>query len=181
MKTKTTILIAFIVCLAGCSQQDTYLEIGVTSDRAFLIPSSTSSCRAIKEATTTAPTEDISNKYFTVRGLKLIWKHPSNRLEVAMIRLRFKSRNLNADVNCQVAGDDLLALQDNWDGSVAPTGGGSRTEFVPDCNIKCGGIATVERTFSASGSIDVIGYMTESDGNQIPVKTTTPFVIENLN
>lgn len=184
MKKQTAILIILCLFLGSCSQnEDAFLEVTATNDRAFLIPADASSCKSIKTATATSPpSDDIAGKYFTVRGLKFKWKHTVNRVDIAMVRLKIKNRNLGGgEINCQIAGDELIYLAPiGWDGSILPVAGSSSVEQTTDCNLRCGGVTTEKKSFVAGGTIEVIGYMTEPNGDQAPVRASMPFSVENL-
>ena len=198
MLRKTTLSILVIAIVTGallgllsCSQGgDTYLEIKTLSPSSYLIPADTLSCKsqlvAIVSPTTPA-SNDVTGKYFTVRGLKFTWNHAYNALNIALIRLRFDNDGLNGSFKCDISGDELSALKYSaagvpWTASIPATGSYSnKTTVGMSCDLRCGGVTTKERSFKASGRIQVIGYMTEPDGNQIPVNVSTPFSIENLN
>jgi hypothetical protein len=192
---RITILILSLTALLSCSNnEDNFLELDMTSQKAFLIPSETASCRSIKSAEEAgeAAADDVTGKYFTVRGLRFYWKHAYNSFTISLIRISFKNKNITGDeFSCDVAGDDLESLLDLdpadnavdlWDGVLAanPNQTYSRVTTTTNCDIKCGGIETEDKSFVAGGRIDVIGFMTEPDGTQIPHKASTSFSIENI-
>ena len=198
MLRKTTLSILVIAIVTGalfgllsCSKgADTYLEIKTSSPTSYLIPAATSSCfdYYTSASTSVALSQSVSSKYFTVRGLKFNWNHAYNALTIAVIRLKFNDDNLNGEYKCDIGGDDLSALKYDtttfvtWTASIPATGSYSNTTTVAmSCDIRCGGITTKELGFRTTGRIQVLGYMTEPDGNQVPVNVSTPFSIENLN
>ena len=196
-KTALSILAAAVVsgsllALPSCANEDKYLEIVTSAESSYLIPASTLSCKgylAAKLGTTTQVTDDITSKYFTVRGLKFRWNHAYNSLTIALIRLRFNAEGLNGQYTCDISGDELSALSTAaavpytpWTASIPSTGDyNTKTEVQMNCDLRCGGITTKEISFKAPGRIQVIGFMSEPNGNQIPVNVSTPFSIENLN
>ncbi len=197
MLRKTTLSILVIAIVTGalfgllsCSKgADTYLEIKTASPTAYLIPASTFSCLDYYTADSTGDAlgQGVSGKYFTVRGLKFNWNHAYNALTIAVIRLKFNDGNLNGTYNCDIAGDQLSALKYDtttyvpWTSSIPATGSfSSITTVEMGCDLRCGGITTKEVGFRTTGRIQVLGYMTEPDGTQIPVNVSTPFSIENL-
>lgn len=195
MLRKTTLSILVIAIVTGallgllsCSQGgETYLEIKTASPTAYLIPAATSSCNDyfVAASTQTAAGQSISSKYFTVRGLSFNWNHAYDSLTIAVIRLKFQDENLNGEFKCDVGGDELSALKvtsgAKWTASIPATGSYSnKTSISMSCDLRCGGLTTKEVGFKTTGRIQVLGYMTEPDGTQIPVNVSTPFSIENL-
>lgn len=168
-----------LLLFAGCSSgEDTYLELSSLSSKTYLIPASTYSCKSLRIDRTIEP--DVSPNYFTLRNLSLDWRHAENTLTIALIRIRFNSILTKGEYDCNITGDDLLALKLNedetwfWDGTLAP-----KTIATTDCDIKCGGIA-VAGAGSATGTLEVIGYMTDPKGDETPVKARMNFNIESL-
>ncbi len=183
---------ATLISLPSCSTgDDNFLEIKTLSPSAYLIPAKTTSCASVlaSKISGDAPSSDINDKYFMVRGLKLTWGHAYNALSIALIRLRFTSDNLNGVYTCDISGDELTALNflavtpfTAWSASIPATGSyNTKTTTAMTCDLRCGGVTTKELGFRASGRIQVIGFMTAPDGEQVPVNVSQPFSIDNLN
>lgn len=192
---RTAALLLVCITFLGCSQEGpSYLEIDMSSSKGALIPASASSCKSKRAAELSGETatEDIEGKYFTVRGLKFYWKHAYNSYTVSLIRLKFKHRYIDGEeFSCDIAGDDLEALIDldpaaatytPWTGVINPHPDRNyerRVVVETNCDIRCGGIKTDEKSFVAGGRIEVIGFMTAPDGEQTPLKSAASFTIEN--
>jgi hypothetical protein len=193
-KVATLFIVAF--AFASCGTAEEFLTIDLLSDSAFLIPAETTSCRITKDRENSLPTDpaprDISPKYFTIRDITLIWKHAYNTLFVTGIFVKFKGSNLKSDYTCSIVDQDLFALIDGdpandfnyipWDTIMPPKEVGNydaEQTITTNCHLRCGGVSTVDRDFTMSGTIEVWGVHLTPDGVEIPVKTYHPFSIEN--
>jgi hypothetical protein len=203
MMRKTALSLALLFCIsmvafgtASCSQgNDSFLEVTTTNSTAYLIPAAASSCTntiSNLNSPTGTITPDIQSKYFTVRGLKFTWNHAYNTLNIALIRLNFTSDGLGGNYTCEIGGDELSSLKYapdtsippkyfGWSASIPPSGDyNKKVSVTMNCDIHCGGIKTQNTSFTATGSMDVVGYMTTPSGDQAPVHTSIPFSIENI-
>jgi hypothetical protein len=181
---RTTLLLSFAAFMLfgtlSCGSGEQFLDISFTGRQAFLIPSGTRSCYGIEQGNDFL---DVTEKHFSVRNMEFIWAHPDNVLTVAAIQLKFENPNLSgAEYSCTIAGDELLALVDSstWNGEIDPSGSSSaQTIQETFCNIKCGGVTTEETNFTANGTIEIIGYMTNAEDEDFPIRFRTGFSLVN--
>lgn len=169
----------------SCGNTDQYLDFTLAGNSAFLIPAEARTCVSIALGSTTT---SVKSKYFTVRNLEFLWAHPTNTLTIAVIKLKFKDSNFTSGTyECNISGDELSALVQYdlvnnafWDGTIDPSGAAGSTNIQETfCDLRCGGVSVKADapSFTAPGSIELIGYMTDPDGVEVPIRHSESFAI----
>lgn len=185
-KTIATSLSLLLVTFAGsrCStNEDEFFSIEVQSPKAYIIPAKTYSCKSIA---TIVETPDLDGPYFTVTRPKINWKHPYNHLWVIAINVTFDHPSLGGNYRCTIADEELRStvtigttMTSNINLSATQSFSNTNSATL-ECGLVCSGVNAEEKNFTARGKIEVIAVMETPQGEQIPVRTSTPFAIENL-
>lgn len=94
---------------------------------------------------------------------------------------------------CDFGGDRLLALNKNWwKHGEAVIGGGARESIynpgetwtptnpmLIDCNMYCGGLPA-DVAYTSTGTVEIIGFHVEDNGELTPNSAQTTITIESL-
>lgn len=186
---------ALVILSGGCSSEKNDLAIKAYFEKTYVIEAEASSCYAKRAASSdAAPVTDITSSYFQIQKFGFYWPFDNRAFIISSLRLKFMNPNFDGGVyKCNFAGDRLLALNSNWwKHGEAVVGGGIRdsiylagTQWTPtqlmqiDCSMYCGGLPS-EVGYTATGTVEVIGFHVESNGELTPNSAQTTITIENM-
>lgn len=166
----------FLLSCGGPEEVNSDAVITLTSKKVYLIPNTTSSCKAIADglATSTAAAKDITSKYFTLRNVSLAWNGPTD-FAIAYIQVSFQSAQLTIS-SVIISEDELKAAITGFNGTI-PAGG----TLTTSCNLKIGGIAVsddLNQDFEFTATVKMVGsYLDGTD--EKPASTTQEFTVVN--
>lgn len=183
MRHWTLLLLALFTITAGCAQEDSNVEVSISSSSLPLIPATAISCAAIKNASGDVPTADISASYFKVPKITFTRKNTDKQLVIAFIRINIPIPGGTA-VSCEYGGDNLAALKSEWwsnPGKEALIDVGDVNKTVStDCALYCGGINS-DNPYVASGTMEVFGLeRNPSNQEETPVRIQTAITIQSF-
>ncbi|WP_413569561.1 hypothetical protein ACLWBD_03755 [Bdellovibrio sp. HCB117] len=166
--------------LVACSQEDSNVEVSITSSPLPLIPATAVSCLAQENAGDDVATADISASYFKIPTITFNRKDTSKTLIVAFIRVSIQIPGSATPVTCEYGGDQLAALRGNWFDSLTkeaaiPVGEAS---YATTCPMYCGGINATNQ-FVATGTMEVFGLERDTNQDETPVKVQTSITIQS--
>ena len=170
--------------LISCSQDEGSVTVKVSGSSFPVIPATATSCLAVKKAAGTSfpPFSDVQASYFRVPRVTFERKDTSKDLIIAQIKITVNIPGNNAPYECQpaVAGDNLAALRQDWysGNKEAMIPKGSSATYTTECPIYCGGI-DMDPGLVASGTLEVLGFERDANGDENPVRTSTAITIES--
>lgn len=183
---------AFLSCGQKAESGAGDLELTFRNKAPFLIPSPTVSCTALflASAAGETPIADIMDMYFTLSRPELSWKNTERDLTIAMMRIRVNSTALAEEYDCGIYEDELSAIfatgSSAWNREIlraTKTG----EEVVPTTKkhsdmcpfIKCGGLQPLSATRATmNATVELIGFATDDEGDEFPVRAKTTFKIQ---
>lgn len=179
------LILGFTCFNSSCGQNggSDYLSVSIGNGTTYLIPGQAYSCTSIREDDPEAE-PDISSKYFTLRNLRFTWKNDSSDLYISYVQIKFISPLLSGGaLTCVIAAEELYSLYwsnpinsaTSWKGKILK---GAETILEMDCDYKCGGIK-MSQLGSVAGTIRVVGFSRDGEGNEEPVEATASMTLEN--
>lgn len=183
---KSIILIGLLASLlSACAGGEESVSASASVKTAQLIPSTATSCLAIKQAPpATVPSSDISPAYFRIPRITFTKKNVEKDLYISLISITMNIPGSSTPLECKVGGDALSALSNDndWWGSgtvhEAKIKSGLAT-FTTNCPLYCGGIKA-DVNFFTTATMTILGYEQSTDSDeQDPVKTTSTFSVQN--
>lgn len=168
--------------LMGCSGgDDSNVEVVIGKSPYPLIPAPAISCLAYKNASSSAPANDITASYFRMPVITFNRKNTTDIFVVALVRITINAPG--SSISCEVGGDGLAALSSTWwsnSTKEAAVPAGTAT-FQTDCPLYCGGVPVGNTPFTATGILEVFGLernVTSLEEN--PVKIQTSISVQNF-
>lgn len=195
MRGGLVLVLSFFVGSCGSGDENkSLLELNFRNKSPFFIESPTMSCVGflLAQSSSDPPSPDIQARYFSMSKPVLSWKDPDRSLTVTMIRVRIQSASLGVDYDCGIFEDELSAAFGTsptalWDrtldpatkkgDTVTPT---TRATQAACPVLKCGGFAPQNDVkASVPARLEVIGFSTDKNGDEFPVRFQTTFTVEN--
>lgn len=164
--------------LLSCSSEEQNVEVRISSSAFLLIPASTVSCMAHKNAGSEGPIADITPSYFKIPTITFNRRNASKELVISFIRIKIPTAN----INCEYGGDQLAALEDTWWNNSGREASipANTTSFSTGCALICGGISA-DSTFTASGTMEVFGLERDTTTlDETPVKVEAVVTVQSL-
>ncbi|MEN0059288.1 MAG: hypothetical protein AAGB31_10685 [Bdellovibrio sp.] len=179
----TLILIAATQMLS-CAQDETNVELSASTSEVKVLPIALASCYAMQTpADDGTITTDISADSFEIPTLTISRKETSKNLIISYIRVKVPAfGSLKESVDCMFAAEKLRALGSFSSSSlyqaIIPSGTAS---FTTDCPLRCGGVASTDLIYMASGTVELVGAEVDpnNSSNSTGVKISVPITITN--
>lgn len=163
-------------CGTGEDKVSSNVNVVISTSAFPLIPAPAYSALAERKSATSP---DISLSYFRIP--KITFKRTDATKTLVIAFLRIKIQIPTGLYTCDVGGDSLSALADQWwtGGREATIAVGEDT-FSTNRALYCGGISA-EQTYTASGTMEVFGLeRNEATLDETPVRTSVNLSIQSF-
>ncbi|WP_413585139.1 hypothetical protein [Bdellovibrio sp. HCB274] len=170
---KLALITLAFASLTSCSGgEGTAVQVSVSSNIKWTVPSKGISCFSNKTAlaNSTTPEKDVSEAYFSIPTVSFQVANKAMDTYITLIKVMYTPPNGSALV-CDFADENLAALKATWWSatnkiSMIPAGTAD-SAAITDCPIKCGGISIDIANFTASGTIKIYGYQADPNDPEV--------------
>lgn len=186
-----------VFALSACGRGDLENEgssdaqINLMSKKIYLLPGKSTSCKSYADGltNTTAPTQDISGKYFSLKNLSFTW-NGSDNFTIAYLKVSFSSANITiqdfvfteeelmAAVRIDTSTGSAAWSTNDYNGGIIAAG----DTLTLSCPLKVGSIsvpANQNTQFEINAKVTLVGFF-QSGSDEIPTSTSQEFTLINL-
>lgn len=175
-------LALWFMAVLGCSGgnvADDNIAIAVVPSEAIIVPGSGSSC--VDKATAASSGEAVEKSIASYRlpfsNFLLQWRHPTDTVNVVVIRVTIQGSNIkDGSYTATISDDEVGALLGDVDQTLSygeyESAQKAGSSAFPNCGLQIGDIPLVDekKPFNARVTIELIGVGEDSQGNQYPVR-----------
>lgn len=182
---------SLLVPACGAVQEESSdAAITLLSKKVYLLPGTSTSCKSIADglAAGSAPSADITGKYFSLKNLVFTWNGDTN-FNIAYVKVSFSSTFIQIS--------DVIFAEDQLAPAAGVAAGGAGYTYNPSlynggviapstsltlqCPLKIGGISIpteLNQEFQINAKVTLVGFYT-SGTTEIPTSTSQEFTLIN--